>query len=84
MENLIWVKNAEYINDYKIEIQFNTGEVSVINFEEYLDKGIFSALKDVEFFKNFSLNSWTIEWKNGADFSPEFLYAIFKEAEMVN
>lgn len=30
-------------------------------------------MNNIENFKNFTLNSWTIKWENGADFSPEFL-----------
>jgi hypothetical protein len=72
--SLLWIINAKHIVDYKIEIQFNTKEIAIVNLENYLDKKIFKPLLDKAFFCNFKLNSWTIEWLNGADFSPEFLY----------
>ena len=34
---------------------------------------IFEPLKNKDFFKTFTLNPFTIEWSNGADFAPEFL-----------
>jgi len=70
---MIWITNASYLGEYKIEIQFNDTNKGIVNFESILDKPIFSPLKNVDYFKNFKLNAWTIEWENGADFSPEFL-----------
>ena len=72
--SLLWITKAEYINDFKINIQFNTDEKGTVDLKNKLDKKIFEPLKNETFFKNFKLNNWTIEWENGADFSPEFLY----------
>ena len=72
--SLLWITKAEYVNDFKINIQFNTDEKGTVDLKNKLDKKIFEPLKNETFFKNFKLNNWTIEWENGADFSPEFLY----------
>ena len=72
--SLLWITKAEYVNDFKISIQFNTDEKGTVDLKNKLDKKIFEPLKNETFFKNFKLNDWTIEWENGADFSPEFLY----------
>ena len=77
--SLLWITKAEYINDFKLSIQFNNNENGIIDLENNLDKKIFEPLKDKTFFKNFKLNNWTIEWENGADFSPEFLYGIVQK-----
>ena len=77
--SLLWITKAEYINDFKLNIQFNNDEKGVVDLENKLDKKIFEPLKDKSFFKNFKLNNWTIEWENGADFSPEFLYEIVQK-----
>ncbi|MGC4128053.1 MAG: DUF2442 domain-containing protein [Bergeyella sp.] len=79
--SLIWITKADYISEYKIEFTFNTGEKFLVDLEKYLDKGIFEELRNKDYFKNFKLNSWTIEWENGADFSPEFLYSLNKNKE---
>lgn len=71
--SLIWITNANYLKDYQIELEFNNSKKGIVDFEQYLNKKIFEPLKDVSIFKKFKLNSWTIEWENGADFSPEFL-----------
>jgi len=79
----IWIKRAEYISDYKIEIEFNDGKTGCVDLENQLQEPIFQPLKEKEYFKNFKLNSWTIEWENGADFAPEFLYDLLKEKHEV-
>ena len=77
--SLLWITKAEYINDFKLSIQFNNDEKGVVDLENKLDKKIFEPLKNKSFFKTFKLNNWTIEWENGADFSPEFLYGIVQK-----
>lgn len=72
--SLLWITKADYVNDFKINLHFNTNEKGIVDLENNLDKKIFEPLKDKTFFSNFRLNSWTIEWENGADFSPEFLH----------
>lgn len=71
---LIWITNAEYVGEYKIKIKFNTGEEGVVDLKNELDGLVFEPLKDLMYFKEFTLNEWTIEWPNGADMAPEFLY----------
>ena len=71
---LIKVVDAKYIEGYKIEFQFNDGKKKVVDLKDELWGDMFEPLKDKTCFKNFKLNAFTIEWENGADFSPEFLY----------
>jgi len=40
----------------------------------YLDKGLFKDLKDEKIFKSVRVSFDTIEWSNGLDIDPEFLY----------
>lgn len=71
---LIKVISANHIKDYKIEVAFNDGLKNIVDLEKELWGDVFEPLKDINKFKKFSLNPFTIEWENGADFSPEFLY----------
>jgi len=75
---LIKITNANYIKDYIIHFKFNNGIEKDINLETELWGEVFEPLKDLNLFKNFKLNKWTIEWENGADFSPEFLINKFE------
>lgn len=70
------VEKAEYLNDYKIKLWFNNQVIKIVDLSDLLNGEAFSPLKDTEIFKDFSIKFNTIEWKNGADFAPEFLYEI--------
>ena len=73
---MIKIVEAIYLKDYKIKVLFNNGEESIIDLSGQLWGEVFEPLKDKELFKKFSLNPFTIEWPNGADFAPEFLHQI--------
>lgn len=75
---MVWLIDAKYLNDYKIWLKFNDNQEMVVDLEKHLDGLIFEPLKKVEYFKQvkFNSDSDTIEWENGADFAPAFLYEI--------
>lgn len=52
------------------------GSEGEVNLEHELDGEIFAPMKNISYFKKFSLNHdiHTVVWPNGADFAPEFLY----------
>lgn len=77
--DLIWITEAKYVKDFKIELTFNEGTKNVVDLEKSLKGKIFEPLKKIEYFKTFKKNSWTIEWDCGADFAPEFLYQLAAE-----
>ena len=69
----IHVEKAKYIKDYKVWLLFNDGAEGEIDLSSELDGEIFEPLKNVSFFKSFTLEGHTLSWNNGADFAPEFL-----------
>ncbi len=71
---LIKVIDAKYIEGYKIKFRFNDGKTKTIDFQDQLWGEMFDPLKNKDYFKKFKLNPFSIEWENGADFAPEFLY----------
>ena len=70
------VIKAKYIKDYTLLLEFNNNISKKVDLKEELYGEIFEPLKDKAFFKDFFISQNTIEWKNGADFAPEFLYEI--------
>jgi len=70
---------------YELELEFNDGVVKNVDLSKELYGEMFEPLKDPEFFKRVALNqeTGTIEWPNGADFAPEFLYEIGKDVKQV-
>ena len=68
------VNKAEYLEEYKIRLWFNNGMVRDVDLSDSLNGEIFKPLLDKEYFKNFTIHFNTIEWENGADFAPEYLF----------
>ena len=72
------VKNATYLNEYKILLEFNNGVKKTVDLKSKLNGEVFEPLKELNYFKTFTIRYNTIEWNNGADFAPEYLYEIGK------
>ena len=68
--------DAEHAGGHRIRIRFADGAEGEVNLGPELDGEIFAPLKDVEYFRRFSIHPelCTLAWPNGADFAPEFLY----------
>lgn len=79
---LVWVTKANYVEDFKVKLTFNDGVSGIVDLKNYLNGKVFEPLKDVEFFKQFELDSWTLTWPNDSDFAPEFLHELtLKQSE---
>ncbi len=76
---MLRIKKVTYVSGYILQIHFSDGKVKVVDFEDLLSEDGFylQPLREIEFFKRVSLDDmgYTICWPNGADFSPDFLYA---------
>ena len=76
-----FVRDANYISDYKLILTFDDGVIKQVDLRQYLKGKIFEPLKNIDYFKTVKVNSDidTIVWDNGADISPDFLYEIGEE-----
>jgi len=72
------VIEAEYLRDYLVKVKFNTGEIKLVDLKESLKGPVFEPLKDLNYFKKFTIHFNTLEWQNGADFAPEYLFMVGK------
>ena len=72
----IEVIKAEHIGGYKLLLLFNNGEQRIVDLSNSLKGIVYTPLKDIDYFKNFTIKFNTVEWENGADFAPEYLYEI--------
>jgi len=70
------VLSVEYLEDYKLRLKFNNEEVRTVDLSQELYGEIFEPLREIDFFKQVTVNpeTNTIEWPNGADFAPEYLF----------
>ena len=73
---MLRVKDVDYQGDYRLALTFSDGVLKVVDLEPYLTGEVFGALHDKEQFIQYALTPVTIEWANGADLAPEYLYEI--------
>ena len=71
---MINIKSAKYVSDYILELTFNTGEVKRFDFSSLYNEGICKKLQDQDYFKDFTLDGFTVDWNNEIGFAPEYLY----------
>jgi hypothetical protein len=78
---ILKVKQFSILNDYQLKVTFNNGETRIVNLANELNGEVFEPLRNPELFKQAYLTEWNvIEWPNGADFAPEFLFEIGSKA----
>jgi hypothetical protein len=74
MKPLASVVKAKCLKDYMIDLTFDDGRRSAVDFSGWLRGEIFEPLKKRSFFKKFFLDGSTVAWPNGADIAPETFY----------
>ncbi len=73
---MLRVKDVDYQGDYKLALTFSDGVHKVVDLEPHLKGEGFGSLRDKDQFIQYALTPVTIEWTNGADLAPEYLYEI--------
>ena len=85
MEKKIYCpRHAVYLGDYKLLIEFTNGELRIADLSEVKNekREAFRELSEVEYFKQFQINDWSLEWPNGYDIAPDYLYQISQPVEI--
>jgi len=75
------VSKANYLNDYRLALTFNNGETKIVDLKDELNGTVYLPLKKIDYFKKFKISYNTVEWPNGADYAPEYLYDIANQQE---
>lgn len=69
------VSGVRPLDDYKLWIRFNTGEVKIFDFSTELECPAFHQLKSKEVFDSVYIDYGVTVWNNGdIDIAPEYLY----------
>ena len=62
------------VENFHLELRFNTGETRLFDARPYLDKGVFRRLQDKELFNQVYVAFDTVCWPGDLDIAPETLY----------
>lgn len=68
------ITEAEYMHDYTLKLTFNDGVVKIVDFTPLMQKGICKKLQNMDYFRSFTLDPFTVDWNNEIGFAPESLY----------
>ncbi len=67
MGKYIFIKEAKYINGYKIYLKFNDDKEQLLDFEDFISTSIHPDIKkyqNKELFKHFTLQDGDLEWND--------------------
>lgn len=70
---ILKIIDARYVHDYVLCLTFNNGEVKFCDFLPLAQKGICKKLQNMDYFRKFRLDPFTVDWNNEIGFAPEFL-----------
>jgi hypothetical protein len=79
------VDTVTLLEGFTLRLEFSDGAVRDVDLSDQLVGEEFEPLRDPELFAQVTVNpnTGTIEWPNGADMAPEFLYEQGTDAEQV-
>lgn len=75
MPDPIDVTRVRALGDYRLWLRFEDGVEGVFDVSPYLDKGVFTALRDASVFDSARVEDGTVVWPGGIDIAPERLYS---------
>jgi hypothetical protein len=69
-----YIKQAKPLENYYLMLWFENEEQKIFDLKPYLNKGIFSQLRNVSLFTSARVVAGSVEWSNGLDLSYDTLY----------
>lgn len=70
------VTNVRPLSDYKIFIDYSTGEQRIFDVKPYIFGSWFGKLSDIKTFQTVRPCGTTVEWEDGQDIAPHELYEL--------
>ncbi len=66
---------------YQVYLEFDNNECGILDMTPFLNFGVFNKIKDVNVFATVKVSFDTIEWENGIDLDPQFVYEKCKKSQ---
>ncbi len=78
---IIHVTQVQVVGSHSLDLEFDNGVRKRVNLRRELYGPVFEPLRDPAYFAKVYVDSdsRTVTWPNGADFAPDFLYALEPE-----
>ena len=76
---LVHVVEASYRGGHRVWLKFNDGLEGEVDLASELTGEVFEPLRDTAYFASSRVDE-TLTWPNGADFAPEFLHDLVRDA----
>jgi hypothetical protein len=68
---MLKVKNVRANSDYTLSVELSDGRTGIFDVKPYLDKGVFTQLKNKDYFKQVKPFFCGIAWPNEQDLSAD-------------
>lgn len=73
--------NVEVLENYELLLTFDNNVKKIKDMKPYLDKGIFTKLKDKDVFNKVKISFGTISWEDDIDMCADSLYETSEEVK---
>ena len=70
------VLSVKPLADYKLYLEYETGEKKIFDVTPYITGSWFGKLRDIKTFNTVHPRGSTVEWADGQDISPHELYEL--------
>ncbi len=61
-------------DSYSVKVEFADGKIKICDLSDHLERGVFKALKDKDFFNLVHVEHGAAVWNEKIDIAPEYLY----------
>ena len=68
------ILSVKTVDEYKLKLVFTNGEIGIYDCSPLLSFGVFSELKDKNYFNKVQVLDGSVAWQNEQDICPDTLY----------